>query len=234
MKIHKTFFILLGLGLVLIAGYFILRSFKSARYLYYMEWARDPHGHADWTIKAKERCQDSPFMFPTGGYIGFIWGDSFRPGQRHQGVDIFSGTEAGITPVYAAYGGYLTRLPEWKSSLIVRVPSDPLQPQRQIWTYYTHLADPHGASFISDEFPPGTREAFIKAGTFLGYMGNYSGKQGSPVGVHLHFSIVKDDGREHFLNELDFENTLDPSPYFNLPLNAKENKDTIPLCSSGE
>lgn len=34
--------------------------------------------------------------------------------------------------------------------------------------------------------------------------------------MHLHFSIVKDDGNGRFLNELRIENTLDPSPYLRL------------------
>jgi hypothetical protein len=35
--------------------------------------------------------------------------------------------------------------------------------------------------------------------------------------MHLHFSVVKDDGHGKFLNELRIENTLDPSPYLGLP-----------------
>jgi hypothetical protein len=162
--------------------------------------------------------------------IGFIWGDSFRLGHRHAGIDIFAGTEPGVAAVYAAYDGYLTRLADWKSSLIIRIPEDPLQPDRQIWTYYTHLADPDGNSLIDPEFPPGTVEVFVPAGTFLGYQGNYSGTPGSPTGVHLHFSVVKDDGEGRFLNELEIRNTLDPSPYFNLVLNEKDNPEQIPGC----
>lgn len=235
MKMLKTFLILLVLGLVLLIGYYAVRTaFRPARYLNFLEWARNPQSHADWTVNANERCQDSVFQFPTDGYIGFIWGDTFRPGHTHQGLDIFSGNEAGVTPVYAVYDGYLTRMPDWKSSLIVRIPSNPLKPGEQIWTYYTHLADPDGRSFISEEFPPGTSEVFVKAGTLLGTMGNYSGNPHNPVGVHLHFSIVKDDGSGKYLNELDFDNTLDPSPFFNLPLNARENKNTIPICQPAE
>ena len=232
MKILKSFLIMAGIGLMVLIGYYLARSaFRPARYLNFLEWVRDSEGHADWTISANERCENSPFQFPANGYIGFLWGDSFRPGHTHQGLDIFGGTEPGVMPVYAVYDGYLTRMPDWKSSLIIRVPSDPLQPDRQIWTYYTHLADETGASFISEAFPPGTSETFINAGTFLGYMGNFSGTSGHPVGVHLHFSIVRDDGSGGYLNELDIKNTLDPSPYFNLPLNAKENKTIIPVCS---
>ena len=148
----------------------------------------------------------------------------------HQGLDIFGGGEPGITAVYAAYDGYLTRLPDWKSSLIIRIPSDPLHPGSQIWTYYTHMADENGKSYINPDFPAGTEDVFVKAGTLLGYQGNYSGTPNHPVGVHLHFSIVKDNGSGRFLNELEIENTLDPSPYFNLPLNGKDNKDEIPVC----
>ena len=83
--------------------------------------------------------------------MGFLWGDSFRLGHRHQGIDIFAGTEIGITRVVSAYPGFLTRLPDWKSSVIVRVPDDPLQPGRQIWLYYTHMADEQGNSFISSD-----------------------------------------------------------------------------------
>ena len=191
---------------------------------------RDPGRHPEWMLAAGTRCGDAPFVMPTSGFIGFIWGDSFRPGHRHQGLDIFGGTEPGVTPVYAAYPGYLTRLPDWKSTVIIRIPDDPLQPGRQIWTYYTHMADLRGHSYIVDDFPPGTFEVFVDAGTLLGYQGNYSGDPNNPTGVHLHFSIVKDDGNGSFRNELKIRNTLDPSPYFGMRLNAAENPDQVPTC----
>jgi murein DD-endopeptidase MepM/ murein hydrolase activator NlpD len=191
---------------------------------------RDPASRLDLMMKAGTRCGDAPFIFPTDGLIGFIWDDSFSLGHRHQGIDIFSGMDVDVTPVRAAYPGYLTRLNEWKSSVIVRVPDDPLQPGRQIWLYYTHMADQNGSSYISSEFPPGTSEVFIEAGTLLGYQGNYSGDPNNPVGVHLHFSVVKDNGFGNFKNELDINNTYDPSPYFGLRLNANKNTDTVPVC----
>ena len=180
---------------------------------------------------ALSRCGDAPFILPTSGLIGFLWDDSFRLGHHHQGIDIFAGTAPGKTSVYAAYPGYLSRLSGWKSSLIIRIPSDPLHPGQQIWTYYTHLADASGSSLIAETFPPGTTEVYVSEGTFLGYQGNFSGTPGNPTGVHLHFSIVKDDGKGRFLNELDINNTLDPSPYFGMSLNAKKNRVDIPLCS---
>ena len=176
------------------------------------------------------RCGDAPFIFPTNGLIGFIWGDSFRLATVTK-VLIFLGAQMWTLPLsVATYPGYLTRLSDWKSSVIVRVPSDPLKSGRQIWVYYTHMADMNGNSFIAPDFPPGTSEVYVEAGTLLGYQGNYSGDPNNPVGVHLHVSIVQDDGFGSFKNELKIENTYDPSPYFGLPLNASTNTDTIPVC----
>jgi murein DD-endopeptidase MepM/ murein hydrolase activator NlpD len=230
-KYLKFFFIALAIGLVLMLGYYIVRSaFRPARYMRVVEWIRNAEAHPDWEVSARDKCGDAPFIFPTDGYIGFIWDDSFRPGHRHAGLDIFGGKEVGITPIYAAYDGYLTRKADWKSSVIIRIPSDPLNPGSQIWNYYTHMADQQGNSFIAEAFPAGTKEVFVSAGTLLGYQGNYSGDKNNPTGIHLHFSIVRDDDNGSFLNELDIKNTLDPSPYFNLPLNARTNRDQIPLC----
>lgn len=194
-------------------------------------WLRNPQDHPDWPVQAGMRCGEAPFQLPTSGFIGYLWDDSFRPGHRHQGIDIFGGQPPGETAVYAAASGYLTRKPDWKASLIIRLPDDPLQAGRQIWTYYTHMATPDGSSLISSDFPPGTEEVFVEAGTLLGHQGNFSGTPGNPVGVHLHFSIVLDDGAGRFRNELDINNTLDPSPYLGINLNAHTNQDEIPLCA---
>lgn len=235
MKYVKFFLIAVFIGLILVIGYYLVRSaFKPMRYLRVVEWLRNSEDHPEWEVKAKESCTDATFIFPTDGYIGFIWDDSFRPGHHHAGLDIFGGADPGVTPIYAAYDGYLTRKTDWKSSVIIRIPEDPLESGTQIWNYYTHMADPEGNSFIVDAFPPGTEEVFVSAGTLLGYQGNYSGKINNPTGVHLHFSIVKDDGSGIFLNELEIKNTIDPSPYFNLPLNAKTNKDILPVCDIEE
>lgn len=220
--------------LALMAGlyYFVFRADTSARSAKVIEWIRNPNKHPDWAITAKEKCPEAVFMMPTSGFIGFLWDDSFRPGHRHSGLDIFGGTEPGTTPVFAAMDGYLTRESDWISTVIIRIPEDPLNPSRQIWTYYTHMADQDGNSYIEPDFPAGTNEKFIKAGTLLGYQGNFSGTAGSPTGIHLHFSIVKDDGLGKFKNELEIENTLDPSPYFQIALNAKNQPADIPICKT--
>jgi len=210
--------LIIGIGILLGVAYYFLRPLiatypRVQRLHTYLE---DPAAHPDWQIKAEERCGTAPFMLPTNGYLGFGYGDSWRPGQRHQGLDIFGPTGLNTTPILAAYSGFLTRLPDWKSTVIIRIPRDPLNPARQIWTYYTHLADPEGRSFVSSDFPTGTSEQYVEAGTVLGHQGNYSGDAENPVGMHLHFSIVQDDGTGHFKNELKIENTLDPIPYLGL------------------
>ena len=53
---------------------------------------------------------------------------------------------------------------------------------------------------------------------------------GNPTGVHLHFSIVLDDGNGSFRNELEIANTLDPSPYLGIALNARQNPADLPVC----
>ncbi|HEX6034919.1 MAG TPA: hypothetical protein VFY83_10810, partial [Anaerolineales bacterium] len=206
--------------LLLIAATAIVTAGITAYYLYqpnavrvskFRQWMRDPASHPDWKLTAGSQCGTAPFLFPTDGFAGFLWGDSFGLRHTHQGIDVFAGTDVGVIPVVSAYPGYLTRLLEWKSAVIVRVPDDPLQPGRQIWLYYAHMADQFGKSYIAEEFPAGTSEKLIEAGTFLGYQGNYSGDPNNPVGVHLHFSIVQDDGNGEFKNELEINNTLDPS-----------------------
>jgi murein DD-endopeptidase MepM/ murein hydrolase activator NlpD len=203
----------------------------SARWSQYNRFKQDPQSMAAETLLPGWRCDEAPFAFPTSGVIFGSWGQSYRPLHRHQGLDIFAGTEPGVTPVYAAYSGYLSRLEDWVSSVIIRIPQDPLQPARQIWTYYTHMATEDGDSFVSPAFPPGTADVYIEEGTFLGYQGNYSGDPVNPTGLHLHFSIVKDDGQGSFMNELDIGKTLDPTPYFNLPVNFAENPDRFPVCA---
>lgn len=218
--------------LLLVAAWIIFRPARLTlpRLARLGKFIENGAARTDWRIPSRERCPDAPFQFPAEGYVGFYWGDSFRPPLRHTGLDIFSGREPGEAVISAAYSGYLTRLPEWKSTVIIRVPSDPLQPERQIWTYYTHMADLQGVSFIDPAFPAGTSEIWVEAGTPLGRMGNFSGDPGSPTGVHLHFSIVLDDGSGKFRDERVLTNTLDPSPYFRRPLAFTDQNDPIPPC----
>ena len=228
-------FLLISISVVVVVtaavtAYYLYQP-NAARISKFRQWMKDPASHSDWKLLAGSQCGSAPFLFPTDGMVGFLWGDTMSKLHKHQGIDIFAGTDIGITKVIAAYPGYLTRLSDWKSAVIVRVPNDPLKPNRQIWLYYAHMADPHGNSFISGDFPQGTTEKYIDAGTLLGHMGDYSGDPNNPVGVHLHFSIIQDDGTGKFKNELDINNTYDPSPYLGLPLNGYKNTDTVPICN---
>jgi murein DD-endopeptidase MepM/ murein hydrolase activator NlpD len=225
------------LSIVIIAaiviGYQIYNRFRPTvgRVARLRQYLAVPDEHRDWLIQAGESCGESPFVLPTDGYIGFFWGDSFYPGHGHQGLDIFGPGGLGSTPVVAVYDGYLTRLPEWRSAVIIRIPDDPFRSGRQIWIYYAHMADAEGNSFIVPDFPPGTYEKFVSSGTLLGYQGNYSADPANPTGVHLHFSIVKDDGQGEFMNELEITNTLDPSPYLGVDVNADRVGNEPAVCS---
>lgn len=214
-------------------GYQYFFAPSSARWGQFQDFHRNPTVYAEVVNQPGQRCGDAPFAFPTTGAIFGLWRQPYGVTRIHAGLDIFSGTEPGKTPVYAAYPGYLTRRPTWISTVIIRIPEDPLQPNRQIWNYYTHMADTSGeTSFIAPEFPPGTAEVFVPAGTLLGYQGTWSGNPDSPTGLHLHFSVVKDDGSGSFLNELEVENTYDPSPYLGMSVNQDENPDGFPVCES--
>jgi hypothetical protein len=226
--------ILLAAGLT--AAYFAYRWWQGdgQRHALVWEYLRDPAAHPDWVARANSRCEGAPFVFPTDGYIGYLWGDAFKPWQRHQGIDVFGDQPLGKTPVYSAHDGYLTRLTDWKSAVIVRVPDDPLMPGREIWLYYAHMADPQGNSFIDSEFPPGTHEKPVLAGQPLGFQGNYSGDPANPTGVHLHFSIVRSDGKGGFRDETEIANTLDPTPYFRMALNVEGGGYGPPRCMPAE
>ena len=217
--------------IILIFGIIFVNSRWGGRIPMVIDFLNNPEKHTGWVLPAKTRCPEAPFTFPTDGYVGFLWHDSFKFLVSHQGLDIFSGKEVGKTNVYAAYSGFLTREPGWKSSVIIRVPQDPLQPDRQIWLYMTHLADSEGNSLIDAKFPEGSSEVPVSQGELLGRMGNYSGNPASPTGVHLHFSVVKDNGEGHYLNELKINNTLDPSPYFGMELDARKAGKAIPACA---
>jgi hypothetical protein len=217
----------------LVTAYLVYRSYHypASRTHRLLAWLKNPESHTEWAVIANQHCNDAPFGLPTSGYIGYLWGDQFNLSHKHQGIDIFSGTSSGVTAVYSVYDGYLTRQSDWKSSVIQRIPDDPLSSGRQIWVYYTHMADENGNTLISEDFPAGIYEVFIPAGTLLGYQGNYSGDPGNPTGVHLHLSIVQSDATGMYKNEINIMNTLDPTPYLGLSLNAMQNKGEIAVCA---
>jgi hypothetical protein len=95
------------------------------------------------------------------------------------------------------------------------------------------MADPVGNSFIHPDFPPGTFERWVEQGALLGRQGNYSGDPNNPTGMHLHVSVVKDNGNGGYENELEFANTFDPSPYLGVNVNASQAGPEPPACAEG-
>ncbi|MGB1249818.1 MAG: hypothetical protein ACPG8W_04245 [Candidatus Promineifilaceae bacterium] len=182
-------------------------------------WAgEDSAEKASLITVQRDPCPGAPFILPTDGFIGLLFADPRGPystAHRHQGIDIFTDQDPGVQPVYAAYDGYISRDASWVSSVIQRVPSDPLNPTQQIWIYYTHMADEDGNDFIEPAFDRGVRELFVKQGTLLGYVGDYDGNKPSQIWTHLHLSVVLDDNGS-FANEYFIDNTLDPSIYLGI------------------
>ena len=69
--------------------------------------------------------------------------------------------------------------------------------------------------YIEPEFPRGTREKFVEAGTLLGYQGTWSGRP-SPIALHLHFSVVETTASGGYENETIIANTYDPGPFLGI------------------
>ena len=216
--------LLCGLVLLLLLLWRLWQPAASTQILRLRQWLNNPQAYAAWSIAVATRCGDAPMLLPTNGYVGFGWDDSFRPGHRHSGLDIFGpDLENNLTPIVAAYDGYLTREADWKSTVIIRHPAFPAVPaagitaDTEIWTYYTHMASRDGtASYVAAEFPPGTHEQFVKAGTLLGRQGNWGGSLWQLTGRHLHFSVVKTKPTGGYADEREIINTYDPLPLLGL------------------
>lgn len=187
-------------------------------------WFADPASHSDWIVEGGTRCGNAPMLIPSTGFIGVGWRDGYWPIYQHSGFDIFSPAGVdNVTPNVAAYDGYLTREDSWLSTVIIRHPDfpafagSPLEPGEQIWTYYTHMASTDGiVSYINEEFPRGTREKFVKAGTVLGYQGTWSGNPDNATGLHLHFSITPSNPDGSYTNETDASITYYPGVFLGL------------------
>lgn len=227
-------FVVLGIIALGLALLFVWRARAGmSRIALIGDWFAAPQSHVDWQINGGQRCGEAPMLIPSSGFVGVGWNDGAPPLYQHTGYDIFSPDGAdNITPIYAAYDGYLTREAHWRSAVIIRHPDDdtlrPYTGGQQIWTYYTHMASRDGTeSYIEPDFPLGTREKFVEAGTLLGYQGTWSGDPNNTrMGLHLHFSIAKSNPDGSYTNETQIRNTLDPAPFLGLKM-----RNGILICS---
>lgn len=233
----RLLFGLMGFGLVLTIALFVAWGWwrgGSESNQYIRQWLTEPEIRPQWNSAGGVACPGAPFVLPSAGFIGLLWADPARPYnplRRHTGIDIFGDGMPGTVPNVAAYDGYLTRLDDWLSTVIIRH-DDPLQPGRTIWTYYTHMANRAGTiSYVVDDFPPGTSGQFVEQGTLLGYQGEYAGS-GAAVAMHLHFSIVTSNDDGSFRNESILDNTLDPSPYLGLTVDINAQPPRPIRCTS--
>lgn len=85
-----------------VTAYYLYRP-NAVRISKFRQWIKDPASHPDWKLLAGSQCGSAPFLFPTDGMVGFLWGDTMSKLHKHQGLDIFAGTDIGITKVIAAY-----------------------------------------------------------------------------------------------------------------------------------
>lgn len=221
----------LGCGYI---GIIIYSQFQSNSVPYIRRWFNEPANRVALITTQQEPCPGAPFLLPSSGLIGLLWNDPAGPYSvlhRHSGIDIFGNGAAGTIPVYAAYAGYLTRLDNWVSAVIIQH-DDPLESGRVIWTYYAHMASQDGESYVDAAFPAGTRGKRVEQGTLLGYQGDYNGGSVRQIGTHLHFSVVLSEDNGTFKNETDAGNTLDPSPYLGMALHVDEMPERPIQCKA--
>ena len=226
MKRRYWWLIVGGLLVLAVVGYGIIALYsrsQSNSIPPIRSWFNDHSVRPDLiTIRNQQPCPGAPFILPSDGFIGLIWHDPVGPYNilnRHSGIDIFGDGQPGEIAIHAAYDGWLTRLADWRSTVIIRH-DDPLEAGRVIWTYYTHMASEDGSeSYIAADFPPDTHDMPVEQGTLIGYQGTFSGNPQNSVGLHVHFSIVLSESDGSFKNEARADNTLDPSPYLGMDVN---------------
>jgi hypothetical protein len=231
--------VLLGILLSLVMGMFTLwRQRRTAYHLARLAWDR-------WTLPstpqgvAVSACPGAPWQLPTSGLLGVLWRDTrvlpYGPDHPHTGLDIFGQGREETVPIYAVADGLLTRLPGWKSAVVIQH-KDPLRPGQVVWSYYSHMAGAGGKSYIAPAFPPGSSGVPVTAGQLLGYQGVWSGHPLKPGWMHLHFSVIRAAPDGAFTNETVLSNTLDPSPYLGIVGDAESGiPNWQPIrCQSGE
>ena len=162
-------------------------------------------------------CPDAPWRLPTSGTLGMWW-------ITYQLAFMGEGYENHV-PVYAVADGLLMRRPDWNNAVAIQH-DDPVRQGEKVWSFYGGMADSMDEqSFVVSDFPPDSVGVLVNAGQLLGYQGMWSGEQGAPIWVHLHFAVVAalEDGSfpdeivslvaEGEPDKTEPQFALDPSPY---------------------
>jgi hypothetical protein len=126
--------------------------------------------------------QTPAFCRPTTGTI------AQRFHSTHAGIDIASGTGAGVTPVYAAYAGRVvyrgTMNIGYSLAAAVAINHGEMS-GKYVLTYYNHMG--HGSmSYVVVNVGDS-----VYKGQLIGYQGDYP--ESLTNGVHLHFSVSEKD-----------------------------------------
>ena len=168
-------------------------------------------------ITVLEVCPGAPWRLPTSGTLGMWW-------ITYQLAFMGEGYENRV-PVYAVADGLLMRRSDWNDAVAI-LHDDPVRQGEKVWSFYGGMANSMDEqSFVVSDFPPDSVGVPVNAGQLLGYQGMWSGEQGAPIWVHLHFAVVAalEDGSfpeeivslvaegEQAKTEPQF--ALDPSPY---------------------
>ena len=168
-------------------------------------------------ITILEVCPGAPWRLPTSGTLGMWW-------ITYQLAFMGEGYENRV-PVYAVANGLLMRRPDWNNAVAIQH-DDPVRQGEKVWSFYGGMSDSMDEqSFVVSDFPPGSVGVPVNAGQLLGYQGMWSGEQGAPIWVHLHFAVVAalQDGSfpdeivslvaEGESDKTEPQFALDPSPY---------------------
>ena len=63
--------------------YLLGRTYLGGRNKMVIDYIHNPAQHPEYEVEALTRCGDAPFLLPSKGFIGYLWGDSFKPFHRH-------------------------------------------------------------------------------------------------------------------------------------------------------
>ena len=97
--------ILICVAILFVSAYPRLRD---RGFVDYLRYRADPDSVTLPAADELARCSEAPFIMPTSGWVGVLFGDSIFGTSNHSGLDIFGLEGNGVTPVYAAYDGYVT------------------------------------------------------------------------------------------------------------------------------